>query len=213
LLICQVQDVEGARQAIAAGADLLVAQGTEAGGHGKQRRATLPLVPAVADVAGDIPVLAAGGIADGRGLAAALMLGAAGVLVGTRFWASPEALGAAAAKDLLVRASGDQTLRTGVFDVVRQLDWPEGYSGRAITNAFTARWHGREAALATDLQQASEKYWTAARAGDVSEAVVFAGEGLDLIHAIQPAGDIVRQMAEDAERLLRNAPAFFSIPA
>ncbi|MCB1434434.1 MAG: nitronate monooxygenase, partial [Alphaproteobacteria bacterium] len=104
LLICQVQDVEGARRAVDAGADMIVAQGSEAGGHGKERRSVMALVPAVVDAVGSVPVLAAGGIGDGRGLAAALMLGAAGVLVGTRFWATPEALGSDAAKSLLTRA-------------------------------------------------------------------------------------------------------------
>src|SRR5918998_3703704 len=91
-LICQVQDVEGALVAEAAGAAFIVAQGTEAGGHGTERASTLPLVPAVIDAVSATPVLAAGGIADGRGLAAAMMLGAQGVLIGTRFYASREAL-------------------------------------------------------------------------------------------------------------------------
>jgi len=104
-LICQVQDVAGARQAAAAGADVIVAQGTEAGGHGS-RRATLPLVPAVADAVAPVPVLAAGGIADGRGVAAALMLGAQGAVLGTRFCATPEALWPDWAKDQLVAHGG-----------------------------------------------------------------------------------------------------------
>jgi nitronate monooxygenase len=97
-LICQVQNVEDARAAKAAGADVIVAQGTEAGGHGAAR-ATLPLVPAVVDAVAPTPVLAAGGITNGRGLAAALMLGAQGVLVGTRFYASTESLGHRRAKE------------------------------------------------------------------------------------------------------------------
>ena len=106
-LICQVQDVAGARQAAAAGADVIVAQGTEAGGHGS-RRATLPLVPAVADAVAPVPVLAAGGIADGRGVAAALMLGAQGAVLGTRFCATPEALYPDWAKKQLVAGGGDR---------------------------------------------------------------------------------------------------------
>ena len=205
LLICQVQDVEGARRAVDAGADMIVAQGSEAGGHGKERRSVMALVPAVVDAVGSVPVLAAGGIGDGRGLAAALMLGAAGVLVGTRFWATPEALGSDAAKSLLTRAVGDDTLRTRVFDTVREIDWPDGYSGRAIANAFTARWHGKDADLARQLGEVRDVWWTAQRSQDLSQAVVFAGEGLDLIRDIQPAGDIVRRIAGDAEHLLRNA--------
>ena len=205
LLICQVQDVEGSRRAVDAGADMIVAQGSEAGGHGKERRSVMALVPAVVDAVGSVPVLAAGGIGDGRGLAAALMLGAAGVLVGTRFWATPEALGSDAAKSLLTRAVGDDTLRTRVFDTVREIDWPDGYSGRAIANAFTARWHGKDADLARQLGEVRDVWWNAQRSQDLSQAVVFAGEGLDLIRDIQPAGDIVRRIAGDAEHLLRNA--------
>src|SRR5574340_894434 len=117
-LICQVQSVADARIARDGGADLVVAQGTEAGGHGAQR-ATLPLVPAVIDAIAPLPVIAAGGIADGRGLAAALALGAQGALIGTRFSASTEALAHPAAKARLVAAEGAETARTSVFDVVR----------------------------------------------------------------------------------------------
>jgi nitronate monooxygenase len=204
LLICQIHDVEGARRAAGAGADLIVAQGTEAGGHGKQRRATFTLVPAIVDAVDPIPVLAAGGVSDGRGLAAALMLGAAGVLVGTRFWATPEALGSDAAKAALVTSGGDDTIRTRVFDVIRELDWAPEYSGRAITNDFTAQWHGRDDVLAEKLSEVSAGWWAAQRAGDVTQGVVFAGEGLDLIHAVQPAGDIVRNMVSEAQSLLRS---------
>lgn len=202
-LICQVQDLDGARRALDAGADIIVAQGTEAGGHGKSGRTTLTLTPAVVDIAGSVPVVAAGGLSDGRGLAAALMLGASGILVGTRFWASPEALGSDNAKQLLVTASGDDTLRTRIFDIIRELDWPEGYSGRAIANDFSRRWHGNESELSENLKREAEGYWAAARAGDTSKAVVFAGEGIDLIHDIKPAGEIVRRIATEAEKLLR----------
>src|ERR671914_794474 len=147
-LICQVQDVEDGRAAKAAGADIIVAQGTEAGGHGADR-STLPLVPAVVDAVAPTPVLAAGGIADGRGLAAALMLGAHGALIGTRFYASNEALGQGPAKLRLVAARGDETARTRVFDLVRGLEWPEEYPGRALRNRFLERWHDREGDLAT----------------------------------------------------------------
>lgn len=210
-LICQVQDVEGARRAADAGADIIVAQGTEAGGHGKQRRSTLTLVPAIVDAVRPLPVLAAGGISDGRGLAAALMLGAAGVLVGTRFGATPEALGSQNAKTLLINATGDETVRTRVFDIVRNIDWPEEYSGRAVVNDFSRRWHGHEKELARRQGREAEAYWAAAKAADVSKAVVFAGEGLDLIHSIMPAGDIVRDIAAGAEALLRGPSHSFTL--
>src|SRR5215211_8723401 len=117
-LICQVQEVEEARAAIAAGADMIVAQGSEAGGHGALR-ATLPLVPAVVDAVAPIPVLAAGGIADGRGLAAALMLGAHGAMIGTRFSATSESLTHERARERIVAARAADTVATRVFDIVR----------------------------------------------------------------------------------------------
>lgn len=131
-LICQVQTVAMACDAVAKGADVLVVQGTEAGGHGVAR-GTITLVPAVVDAVGpDLRIAAAGGIADGRGLAAALMLGASGILMGTRFFASEEAIGHPAAKERILRASGDDTVRSSVFDISRRLAWPAPFTGRAL---------------------------------------------------------------------------------
>ena len=110
-LICRVQTVAQAREAAAAGADVIVAQGTEAGGHG-QSEPLFTLLPQVVDSCPDVPVVAAGGIADGRGLAAAIMLGAEGVLMGNRFYASQEADGHAEAKRRIVAAEGGQTVRS-----------------------------------------------------------------------------------------------------
>src|SRR6185437_6373159 len=197
-LICQVQDLAGARLAAEAGADLVVAQGSEGGGHGGTR-ATLPLVPAVIDAVAPIPVIAAGGIADGRGLAAALLLGAQGALIGTRFYASDEALGHAAAKAAIVSGSGDQTTRTTIFDTVRDLAWPLPYTARALRNDFMARWHGREKELASALSTERGRYRQAASTGDVDTAVIWAGEGIDLIDALGAAGETMRRMADDAE--------------
>ena len=202
-LICQVQGLEEARLAVEAGADLIVAQGTEADGHGGTR-ATLPLVPVIADAVAPIPVVAAGGIADGRGLAAALMLGAEGALLGTRFYATPEAIGHENVKARIVQASGGETLRTTVFDAVRGYDWQGRYTGRAVRNTFTERWHGHDDAA---LWQAPEReaYRQAATQGDVGTAVVWAGENADLITRIEPAGDIVQRIAREAEALLATA--------
>ena len=202
-LICQVQDVAGARQAAAAGADVIVAQGTEAGGHGS-RRATLPLVPAVADAVAPVPVLAAGGIADGRGVAAALMLGAQGAVLGTRFCASTEALWPDWAKKQLVAGSGDETSRSRVFDIARGLDWPAPYTGRALRNAFADAWDGREEALRASAE-AREQFTLGHQAGDPDVALVWAGEGTDLITAVEPAGNLVAQIMAQAEGLLRGA--------
>ena len=201
-LVCQVQDLEGARLAVEAGADVIVAEGTEAGGHGG-RRATLALVPAVVDAAGDIPVVAAGGIVDGRGLAAALMLGAAGVSMGTRFFATDEALAHPNVKQRLVEAHADETLRTRVFDIVRGYAWPGGIDGRAVRNKFAQRWTGKEGELGTALERERPAYFAAAQAGDCDTTVVWAGEGVDLIDRVEPAGALVRRISAHAESRLR----------
>lgn len=203
-LICQVQDLDTARQARDAGADLIVAQGTEAGGHGGMR-ATLPLVPAVVDAVAPIPVVAAGGIADGRGLAAALMLGAQGALIGTRFYACTEALGHERAKQRIAEAEGGQTTRTRVFDIVRGYDWPGGFTGRAIVNRFMQRWHGQEDALAASVGTERSAFRKAAQDGDVDTAMVWAGEVVDLIDRIEDAATLVEQIGQGAEAQLRAA--------
>jgi nitronate monooxygenase len=204
LAMCQVQGLAQARAVLREGADIIVAQGTEAGGHGGGR-STLPLVPAVVDlVAGtgrNVPVVAAGGITDGRGLAAALMLGADGVLMGTRFFVASESLAAPGAQARVVAASGDETLRTTVFDIARGYTWPQGYTGRAVRNRFAEAWHGREDALARDAT-ARARYGEAAARGDADIAVVFAGEGMDLIHAVEPAAAILERVIREAEAAL-----------
>ncbi|HVA39707.1 MAG TPA: nitronate monooxygenase, partial [Candidatus Binataceae bacterium] len=147
-------------------------------------------------------VVAAGGIGDGRGLAAALALGAEGVLVGTRFYASVESLGHDRAKARIAAASGENTIRTSVFDTVRGYSWPDGITGRALCNDFTARWHGRERELASAIDSEAAPYQTAAARGDTSTAVVFMGECADLIDDVQSAGAIVTRLVAEAERAL-----------
>jgi nitronate monooxygenase len=203
-LICQVQDVEGALVAEAAGADFIVAQGTEAGGHGTERASTLPLVPAVIDAVSATPVLAAGGIADGRGLAAAMMLGAQGVLIGTRFYASIEALGHEQAKERIVAAKGNETKRTRIFDVVRGLEWPEDYTGRALRNLFLERWDGREEELAAALDAEGPAFREAVQKGDTDTAMIWCGEAADLISDVPTAAELVRRISAEAEACLRS---------
>jgi nitronate monooxygenase len=206
LLVCQVQDVTTAKQAKDAGADLIVAQGTEAGGHGGGR-ATLPLVPVVVDTVAPIPVLAAGGIADGRGVAAALALGASGASIGTRFCATKESLTHPAAQERLIRASGDQTIRTDVFDEVRGYDWPAPFSGRALRNRFAEAWQEKEGALS---DSARAQYQAAQQSGDFDTAVVWAGEGVDLVSNIMPAGELVKKIANEAEQEVRRLSTLLS---
>jgi nitronate monooxygenase len=201
-LVLQVSTLDEARQAIALGADAIVAQGTEAGGHGKTRRTLFTLLPAVVDLADPLPVLAAGGISDGRGLAAASALGAQGVLVGTRFFASREALGTEAIKNRIVAAGGDDTVRTRVFDIARGLDWPPEYSGRAISNRFSSTWHGCEEELSKNADQVARAYEAARREGDLETMALFAGEGIDLVRDAPSAADIVKRMVSEAEAIL-----------
>lgn len=207
-LICQVQTLEQAVVAIDSGADVIVAQGQEAGGHGATVRGTIALVPAIVDRAGDIPVVAAGGIADGRGLAAALMLGASGILMGTRFCAAEESLWKPDMKSSVVAAHGDDTIRTSVFDMLRGPDWPSPYDGRAVRNAAAERWHGNEVALRENLEAERAAYAEADKRGDLGTKVVWAGEGVDLIHKVQPAGDIVRQTVDEAVAMLTDKATY-----
>jgi nitronate monooxygenase len=192
-LILQVQDLETARQAIAAQPDVLVAQGTEAGGHGGER-SLFTLLPAIKNLNPGVPVLAAGGIADKRGFDAARALGGDGVLVGTRFVASEESLATPQAKKRIVEADGDATVRTTVFDVVRSYDWPAKFTGRALRNRFSDTWHGRERELAENLSVEKGKYAAAAEKRDYDTAVIYAGEAVNLIDSVLPAREIVRRI-------------------
>ncbi|MYT27299.1 MULTISPECIES: nitronate monooxygenase [unclassified Streptomyces] len=210
-LICQVHTLDQARQALDAGADVVVAQGGEAGGHGAGTRSTFTLVPDIADLIADRSpgtlLLGAGGVADGRGLAAALALGADGVLVGTRFWATEEADASARAQARAVAADGDDTLRTTVYDIVRRYDWPAPYDARLLRNQFVERWHGRESELDAHLTEVAAEFTAALAEQDFDLANVIVGEGVGLVREILPAGEVVRRMAQDAAaRLGRWAP-------
>ena len=200
-LICQVQTVRQAREASDAGADVIVAQGTEAGGHG-QSEPLFTLLPQVVDACPGVPVVAAGGIADGRGMAAAMMLGAEGVLMGTRFYASQEADGHPEAKRRIVAAEGGETVRSIVFDLSRRNRWPDPFTGRVLRNRHAERWIGRETELETRADEIAREYAEARERGDFDVAAVIAGEACGLIHDIPAAGEIVRRVVAEAERLL-----------
>jgi len=168
----------------------------------------LPFVPAVVDTVAPTAVLAAGGVADGRGLAAALMLGAQGVLMGTRFYAATESLGHRLAKERIIAAEGSQTQRMRVFDAVRGYEWPEGYTGRALRNPFVERWDGREDDLIAALDTQGRAFQEAVREGDFDTAMVWAGEAVDLIASMVDAGELVRSIGIEAESSLRSANRF-----
>ncbi|MBV8617522.1 MAG: nitronate monooxygenase [Curvibacter sp.] len=208
-LICQVQRLEQVPLALEAGARVIVAQGAEAGGHGMNAlngRATLSFVPELADwLAAHSPdtlLLAAGGVADGRSLAAVLMLGADGALVGSRLWASAESLAPAGAKQQAVATSGDGTARSPVFDILRRKNWPQPYDFRAIRNALHRRWESRIDALQADPEAARAEYDAGVAQGDYEAAHATVGEAVGLIHDCPPAAEILRRMGEQAAALL-----------
>jgi nitronate monooxygenase len=202
-VLCQVRSVEEARQAAAAGVDVVAVQGTEAGGH-TGRVSTLPLVPAVVDAVAPLPVVAAGGIGDGRGVAAALVLGADGVWIGTRFVATPEAGTPRALKDRIVGATADDTVLTDVFDIAIGMPWPDGVSGRAVRNDFSDRWHGREDALRRWADEHRDEYLALGPAPDAKAA--WGGEVASLVRGIEPAGDVVRRLVAEATAVLETRP-------
>lgn len=207
-IICQCQCIDHVWDAIDVRADIVVAQGAEAGGHGALR-GTLSFVPEAVDLlaehAPSMLLLAAGGIGDGRGLAAALMLGADGVLIGTRFWASKEALVAPRHHEAIVEATGDDTIRTPTPDIARQIPWPRGFTARVRQNAFTQRWHGREEELEKNIAIEGPKYRKAFADGDPDNTAVWFGEAAGVIRSIESAGDIVTRIAVEAEALLAGA--------
>jgi len=206
-LILQVTDMQEAQQAVDLGADVIVAQGTEAGGHGALRwRSTLPFVPAVVDLAGAVPVLAAGGIADGRGVAAALVLGAAGAMVGTRFQATAEALVDPAITKAIVEGHGEDTERSRVLDLVRGSRWPAQYTGRTLGHPHLDRWRGREGELVGNAE-ARRDYYADVERGVIPPLPVWAGEAIDLITDVPSATDLVSTMAAQAAAALAGAGA------
>jgi nitronate monooxygenase len=205
MFICQVQTLKDAKYAIGLGADIIVAQGAEAGGHG-QSRATFTLVPEVADYitrsAPNVLLLAAGGIADGRGLAASLMLGADGVLIGSRLWASREALVHPNMHKAAIEANGDDTLRSSVMDIVRKRNWPQRYTARVLQNDFTKKWHGNEAELTQDDKVAAD--WAEAwENGNINLANTFVGEAAAMIHDVKPAKEIIHSIVKSAKACLK----------
>ncbi|HUI99722.1 MAG TPA: nitronate monooxygenase [Usitatibacter sp.] len=204
-LVCQAQSLAHVDQALEAGAAAIVAQGCEAGGHGA-KRSTLPFVPEVADyLARRSPqtlLLAAGGIADGRGLAAALMLGADAVLVGTRFWSTLEALTPPAMTERAIGATGDDTVRTTAIDALRGVPWPGEFSFRVLANELTDAWAGREGQAAENFGALAADYADARNRGDLSVVVTVAGEAVGLVRDRPNAASVVESMVRDAEKLL-----------
>jgi nitronate monooxygenase len=210
-LICQVQRLDQVAHAIEAGASVIVAQGGEAGGHGAnalEGRSTFTLVPEIADyLAAHSPntlLLAAGGVADGRGLAAALMLGADGVLIGSRLWATTESLAAQGAKTQATLTSGDGTARSQVFDILRRKNWPAPYDFRAIRNDLHRALEGDVGALKANPDEARASYDSGVKSGDFSRAHATVGEAVGLIADVPYANEVIVRMTQQAQELLAN---------
>jgi enoyl-[acyl-carrier protein] reductase II len=203
LWIQQVMDVDQACEAVELGVDVIVAQGGEAGGH-SGFIGTLVLVPQVVDVAGDIPVVAAGGIADGRGLAAALALGAQGAVLGTRLLASVEMQVSDEWKQMIVAAASRDATHDELLDVVlppyNRPHWPA--TGRVLPTRFAQEWRPRADELRARAPEFGAAIVRAVLDGGGEQYVPFAGQSAGLVQEVLPAAEIVRRTVDEAERIL-----------
>jgi NAD(P)H-dependent flavin oxidoreductase YrpB (nitropropane dioxygenase family) len=196
-----VSTVAEAVRAAGAGVDAIVAQGTEGGGH-VGLMGTMVLVPMVARAVAPVPVIAAGGLADGAGLAAVLMLGAQGALFGTRFLATTEASIPEAYKQVLVDSDGHNTVVTELPDVANSTVWPGAYA-RIERNRFYETWAGREGELRYRHAEAVAAAWRALEAGDTDNAFLYTGQTAGLIDTIEPAQVVVQRIVTEATERLR----------
>lgn len=202
VVVHMVPTLADAVSAAEAGADVIVAQGTEGGGH-VGLMASIVIVPLVARAVAPVPVLAAGGFADGAGLAAALALGAEGVLLGTRFLATEEAPVSDAYKSALVASDGHETLLSEVPDLLAGLIWP-GAHGRVLRNRLIERWTAREGQLRARREELLAQALRARAQGDTEEAVVWSGQSAALVDRVEPAGVVVERIVREAEEILRD---------
>jgi nitronate monooxygenase len=196
----QVGTVDDARKAAVMGVDLIVARGGEGGGHGRNEMATLPLLQEVLDAV-EVPVLAAGGIATARGLAAVLAAGAVGAWVGTAFLGCVETAWSEAARQSVLAAGDGDTIYTRAFDVGLRIDWPAEFGGRALRNQFSDEWHGHETALADD-EEAGRTMAQAVADQDMDVAPVWAVQAASLVNKKRAVADVIADFAQ-AESLLR----------
>ena len=202
-VVAQVQTVEQAAHARDAGVDLVVAQGTDGGGH-TGYIGTISIVPAVVDACPGIPVIAAGGIVDGRGMAAALALGASGVWIGSRFVASKEWAGAEWSKEALMSAGTDDTVITRSYDLAMDAPFPSDIGHRVLSNAFTDRWHENYQELLDNKEDIKTDIALATQNADLNIAPVSAGSGSGPIKSIEKVSDIMQTLMSDTEAILAN---------
>lgn len=201
----QVQTLRQAITAARAGADVIISQGGEAGGHAGAI-GTFALLPAVVDAVAPVPVVAAGGIADGRGLAAALLLGAQGAWMGTRFVASHEWGGPTWEQEAVLAAASDDTVQTRLYDLIGERPFPAGIPDRMLRNAFIDRWNSRESEIPTHREALRAEVEAGQERADLSVVGVSAGVSAGLVTSVRSAGEIVRDIVREAEDLLRERP-------
>lgn len=202
-VVCQVQSFESAREAAAAGADILVAQGNEAGGHTGTMN-LLPLLARIVDAFPDIPVLAAGGISSGRALAGVLAAGADGAWVGTALLATPECIEVSDDhKRLIIESDGEDTVFTRAYDIIFGMPWPEGIGERVRRNRFTDEWAHREDDVRVQREKLASQFADVGDRPDLDRDAILYGQGAAFVSAIRPAADVLRTICDDAERILR----------
>lgn len=203
LVVHQVHTVQQAVQAAEREVDVIIAQGSEAGGHGGTVSAMI-LIPQVVDAVSPIPVVASGGIADGRGLAAALVLGAAGVNLGTRFLASVEAPVSQDWKQMILEAASEEAVKFEAWHDIMPPLRSGGYetSLRAIRTAFIDHWQQHRNEARQEAERLRGEVLEAMQLGKLYELVPGAGQSAGLVSDILPAGEIVRQIVADAELAL-----------
>jgi enoyl-[acyl-carrier protein] reductase II len=205
LVMHQVTTVKQAQQAAERGVDIIVAQGAEAGGFGGTV-AGLALIPQVVDAVSPIPVIAAGGIADGRGLAAALVLGAQGINIGTRFLASAEAPIAESWKQAILAAESEDAIKVEFWgDIFPPTGSAYPSIPRTLHSPFVDAWQGRPDEAKRQAEQLRGEVGAAIGQGDFGELFPFAGQTVGLIRDILPAAEIVKRIVAEADETLKRA--------
>jgi NAD(P)H-dependent flavin oxidoreductase YrpB (nitropropane dioxygenase family) len=210
LVMHQVASEVEASQAAEAGADLVVAQGSEGGGH-VGTVGTLVLVPMAVRAVEPIPVLAAGGIATGAQIGAALLLGADGVLMGTRFLATEEAPWPPSFKQAILASDGHDTQLTEIPDIAKATVWPGAFD-RARRNRLIEEWAGRENELRRHRSRVAEAMARAAKEDDASYGELNFGQAAGLIDSLESCSELVPRLSEEAEDLLAAAVKRSPIP-
>lgn len=204
ITICQVQTISAAEWAVDAGADVLLAQGNEAGGHTGEMN-LLPLLCDLVERFPDTPVLAAGGITSGRALATVIAAGAQGASLGTAMLATPEAVEVPTTfKEQILRSDGESTTYTRLYDLLGTEPWPEGIAGRVYRNRLVRQWDGRDADILANREELASDVAAARAQGDPEMSSVYMGQGVGNISEIRPAADVMRTICDDAERILRD---------